>query len=525
MDRYLPPEFLFDAQLDIPATLAANMATFQGAPLPRDLLQRWMRYAGPRQEPPGRIPVIWVAEFVELTIRGRDLEGEGQAAIEAQAGAAASGGAGSSGHAAPRVTAAARGGEEQAAVKARAKAMNDLFGNPAGRGQRVLQDHPTNRRADHRTLALEVATLYVVNALGVRAAGGSKEPEEADEEPEVPAEGTEKGKGKEKEECKGLPHLGDLTWAKQREKWKQEGLDSRQIRRLAAQIQLKALRSLPIFVMKNGGTYYSSTMLKYILGVEHHAYILFRLMRDVNRSGESDSDAEEWTDASGSDDEEEEDPGWRAWERVQRNFDRQVDSYIYAAPISSESGAEAEGGASGGGASSSAGQQAGESAGAVATTAGRGRLDLVMQALEVRTPEALAALVVVSADTYRLPLEETATMAVDQLRSASSPEDADKLWRALVKALGDKLNEEPAGTGEAKEEEEEEEKEEKAEEEEGEEKEEEILGKVLEWGDPVVRRGPLQRPVRIKDWKIDPADLNWGAQLLWYNEVRAEQRE
>jgi hypothetical protein len=69
----------------------------------------------------------------------------------------------------------------------------------------------------------------------------------------------------------------------------------------------------------------------------------------------------------------------------------------------------------GGGASSLAGQQAGESAGTVATTAGQGRLDLVMQALEIITPEALAALVVVSADTYRLPLEETATMAVDQL--------------------------------------------------------------------------------------------------------------
>jgi hypothetical protein len=104
-----------------------------------------------------------------------------------------------------------------------------------------------------------------------------------------------------------------------------------------------------------------------------------------------------------------------------------------------------------------------------------------MQALEVRTPEALAALVVVSADTYRLPLEETATMADDQLRSASSPEDADKLWRALEKALGDKLKEE-------------EEKEEKAEKEKEEEKEEEILGKVLEWKDPVVRRGPWQRP-------------------------------
>jgi hypothetical protein len=240
MDRYLPPEFLFDAQLDIPATLAAKMATFQGAPLPRDLLQLWMRYAGPRQEPPWRIPVIWVAEFVELTIRGRDLEGEGQAAIEAHTGAAASGGAGSTGHAAPKITAAAREEEEHAAVKAIAKAMNDLFGNRAGRGQRVLQDHPTNRRANHRTLSLEVATLYVVNAMGMRAAGGSKEPEEGNEEPEVPAEGTEKAKGKEKEECKGLPHLGDLTWAKQREKWKQEGLHSKQIRRLAAQIQLKA---------------------------------------------------------------------------------------------------------------------------------------------------------------------------------------------------------------------------------------------------------------------------------------------
>jgi hypothetical protein len=123
----------------------------------------------------------------------------------------------------------ARGGEEQAAVKVRTKAMNDLFRNRAGRGQRLLQDHSTNRRADHRTPALKVATLYVVNALGVRAAGGSKEPEQADEELEVPAEGTKKGKGKEKEECKGLPHLGDLTWTKQREKWKQEGLDSRRI--------------------------------------------------------------------------------------------------------------------------------------------------------------------------------------------------------------------------------------------------------------------------------------------------------
>jgi hypothetical protein len=90
----------------------------------------------------------------------------------------------------------------------------------------------------------------------------------------------------------------------------------------------------------------------------------------------------------------------------------------------------------------------------MAATAGRGRLDLVMQSLEVRTPEALAVLVVVSADTYRLPLEETATMAVDQLRSASSlAEDADKLWWALANALGDKLNEESAGTREAKEEE------------------------------------------------------------------------
>jgi hypothetical protein len=72
----LPPEFLFDAQVDVPATLTANMATFQGAPQASDLLQRWMRYASARLEPDGRIAVIWVAEYVELTIWGTDLEGE-----------------------------------------------------------------------------------------------------------------------------------------------------------------------------------------------------------------------------------------------------------------------------------------------------------------------------------------------------------------------------------------------------------------------------------------------------------------
>jgi hypothetical protein len=160
MDRYLPPEILFDAQLDIPATLAANMATFQGAPLPRDLLQRWMPYAGPRLEPPGRIPVISVVEFVELPIWGRDLEGEGQAAKSRSTGRGSCerwgrfqwtrGFQGYRGRSSlRRTTAAARGGEEQAAVKARAKAMNDMFGNRARRVQRVLQDHPTNRRADH----------------------------------------------------------------------------------------------------------------------------------------------------------------------------------------------------------------------------------------------------------------------------------------------------------------------------------------------------------------------------------------
>ena len=171
MDRYLPPEFLFDAQIDVAATLAANMATFQGAGLPRDLLQRWMRYAGPRLDPEGRVAVVRVAEFVEMAIRGRDLEGEGQAAIEAQAGAAASGEAGPSGHAQRSSTEAAPGGEEQAAVKARAKAMIDLFGSRVGRGQCVLKDPPTGRRANFRTLALEVATLYVVNALVQTAAG------------------------------------------------------------------------------------------------------------------------------------------------------------------------------------------------------------------------------------------------------------------------------------------------------------------------------------------------------------------
>jgi hypothetical protein len=54
-----------------------------------------------------------------------------------------------------------------------------------------------------------------------------------------------------------------------------------------------------------------------------------------------------------------------------------------------------------------------------------------MKALQVRKPEDLAVLVVILADTYGLPLAKTATMAVDQIRSAGFQEDADQFGLPL----------------------------------------------------------------------------------------------
>jgi hypothetical protein len=191
----------------------------------------------------------------------------------------------------------------------------------------MLQDHPTDRRFDRRTLALEVATHYAVNALGVHTSGSEQpeEPEQPEETEEETVKGTGNGKGKEKkkEECSGLGAFGPLDMGKaiREVEGGVVGRKAEKAPRRPNPIQPKALRSLPIFVMKNGGTYYIFTMLKYILRVEHHPYILFYLMREMKRSGESDSDAEEFTDVSKSDNKEEEVTKCREWEKLQRRFD------------------------------------------------------------------------------------------------------------------------------------------------------------------------------------------------------------
>jgi hypothetical protein len=58
------PNSLFDAQLNIQATLAANAASFQGNQAYRHFLQKWQRFYAGKVGPTGRIDIGSVARFL-----------------------------------------------------------------------------------------------------------------------------------------------------------------------------------------------------------------------------------------------------------------------------------------------------------------------------------------------------------------------------------------------------------------------------------------------------------------------------
>jgi hypothetical protein len=58
------PDSLFDAQLNIQATSAANAALFQGNQAYRHFLQKWQRFYAGKVGPNGRIDIGSVARFL-----------------------------------------------------------------------------------------------------------------------------------------------------------------------------------------------------------------------------------------------------------------------------------------------------------------------------------------------------------------------------------------------------------------------------------------------------------------------------
>jgi hypothetical protein len=77
------PDTLFDAQLNIQATLAANAASFQGNQAYRHFLQKWQRFYAGKVGPNGRIDIGSVARFL---LGAGEEETGGLAAVGEEAG-------------------------------------------------------------------------------------------------------------------------------------------------------------------------------------------------------------------------------------------------------------------------------------------------------------------------------------------------------------------------------------------------------------------------------------------------------
>jgi hypothetical protein len=140
------PDSLFDAQLNIQATLAANAASFQGNQAYRHFLQKWQRFYAGKFGPNGRIDIGSVTRF---------LLGAGEEETGGLAGILAAGEeAGQSGAQDEKA--------QKAALRKKAKLINDLFGPQKGRGHGITENN-TVRGIQNRTVPLEAATLYVLN--------------------------------------------------------------------------------------------------------------------------------------------------------------------------------------------------------------------------------------------------------------------------------------------------------------------------------------------------------------------------
>jgi hypothetical protein len=83
------------------------------------------------------------------------------------------------------------------------------------------------------------------------------------------------------------------NWEEQWEKWTSDGVSAKvQIRR-EAEMVAEMVSSLPVFVLKNLGTYYSGTMLMYATGTDSHPTDLYRWLRDNRLKGRTEREVGE----------------------------------------------------------------------------------------------------------------------------------------------------------------------------------------------------------------------------------------
>jgi hypothetical protein len=138
-----------------------------------------------------------------------------------------------------------------------------MFGNREGRGHGVTREPEPDSKwkgVERRTIPMEDATLWVFN------------------------EWVERNK---------LAERPIKNWEQHWKIWADEGADEElQIKREAETVA-EMVSWLPVFVLKNLGTYYSGKMLMYATGTNAHATDVYRWLRDHRLKGRTEKEAGE----------------------------------------------------------------------------------------------------------------------------------------------------------------------------------------------------------------------------------------
>jgi hypothetical protein len=149
--------------------------------------------------------------------------------------------------------------------KSHVKNLNNLFGDQEGRGHGVAREPKPDskwvRGVKGRTVPIEDAILWIFN------------------------EWIDRNK---------LAERPINNWEQQRKIWASEGADEGLRIKSEAEMVAKMVSSLPVFVLKNLGMYYSGNMLMYATGTNAHPTDpIYRWLRDHRLKGRTDREAGE----------------------------------------------------------------------------------------------------------------------------------------------------------------------------------------------------------------------------------------
>jgi hypothetical protein len=227
-----PPSWeMFDAQIDLPATLARNFASFAGfTPYARRLAEL-KEYFSPR---------LLNGEYIPIKAGAQLLAGETDEN--------------------PQLT----GGKPQAKAKGRhgrsmvGKLREDIWriwGGPhADRGLERLKEVADEHGTSHLAMSVEDATLHCLREWAF-----------------------------EWRKRNAIPDIYE-HWKAARKAWEQKGMkqELEAYANEAARLRAHYFEKLPVIVLKNGGQYYSAHQLLRALGCWSRPEELFRAVRDCN---------------------------------------------------------------------------------------------------------------------------------------------------------------------------------------------------------------------------------------------------